>query len=78
MFYFYSVLILVLFCILMYDLSRKNFNHVTIFKLIFVGGVFFAIELIKNYHREGGIFAAICLMILAPWLATTDFFKKKK
>lgn len=78
MYYTYSVPLLVLFCILMHDLSRKEFGYVTILKLIIVCFVFFVIEHIKNYSPSWGILAAICCIILAPWLVVGDLFRKKK
>jgi len=77
MYYTYAVPLLILFCIIMHDLRRKELSYVTIIKVTIVNFCFFAIEFIKNYHSSWVIPAVICCMILAPWLVTGDLFKKK-
>ena len=78
MYYIYTVALLVMFCILMADLSRKQFSYVTVLKLTTIGFIFFALEFIKKYYPSWVLIAGICCMILAPCLVSGDLFKKKK
>jgi hypothetical protein len=77
MHYVYTGPLLVLFLILMYDLKRNELGYWTIIKLMIVGFIFLIIELIKEYYPSWVILAAICCMALAPWLVTSNSFRKK-